>query len=414
MIDKIIEKFISRRGDEQIIVDDDGFLFGLFDKASDSSKRMLKRILNLLLLLCCAITCVVILIKAFAFYVHDVLLFENEVFMNQQGAFVPTQSCDREYAFFMFTSSDWWANTGVQVQKGDRVKILASGAFNSSVSDIVNRAKSNDTLKYSWVSAMPTKTARKDRNVKQCIYRGQDAYFGSVLYQIQNSLNKEISEADIKQLKIDNAEKEHFEEIDRNGTLFFAVNDIYLSPSILRENAEKNRYFANGIKRLYNSDSLIIQKDRVAIHEGLFRKYRDSIPLFMPPSNGFIEIAGLTFDQYFNDNPKVWYNDNIGDILICMEIEHVTDKSFAKWYRECESEFNILEDEKNVGFHEALHMTLNVLIWLVKAIYIFKHYIVIFFFLFMVINYSYIFSFMKIRLKNMVTLFNKIGVRGKK
>lgn len=410
MINKIIQKIISSGGNKQIVIEDDSFLFGLFDKANECNKRMLNRILNLLLLLCCVITCIVILIKAFVFYVHDVLLFENEVRMNQQGAFVPTQSCDREYAFFIFTSSDLWANTGVQVMKGDRIKILASGAFNSSVCDLVDRVKSNDTLKYDWLPAMPSKLVRTRRNVglQQCLYYGHDAYFGSVLYQIQNSLVKETDTLGIRQLKTVDSEEGLFEEVDRNGTLFFAVNDIYLKPRIIRSYANDNRRFANSLKKGNNSNSLIITENRVAIRDTLLKQYKDSISLFVPVVNNYAEIAGDYFKQYFEKNPTVWFDDNMGDILICMEIERVTDKPFAKWYRECEFTFNMLEDERNIGFSKQICMVFNIVKWIIEALCMFKYYIIIFLILFILINYSYIFKSARFGLRKLIDLSARI------
>lgn len=385
-ITQIIKEVISDRRNKKVIIDDDGFLFGLFDRPDDGKVVLVKRTLNLLLILCCAITCIVILIKSFVFYINDVLLFENKVFMNQQGAFVPMQSCDREYALFMFTSSDWWANTGVQVQKGDRIKIMASGAFNSSISALQNQANENSKLKYRWISAMPT---QKGQDVERCIYRGENAYFGSILYQIQNSLSVELDPEDIKQLNTNDEEKEKFIDIDRNGTLFFAVNDIYMSPQIISQQDSANRAYAEKLKMKFGQDAVSIQPNTVLVRKIVFDEYSDSFPCFLPTNTEFVEVAGERFRKHFESYPTVWYEDNIGDVLICMEIEHVTENSYAQWYRECEAEFNSMEDRRNVGVCELINKIPNIIMWSGKAVCIFVDIILISLCCFVAINFRY-------------------------
>lgn len=399
-LEKIIQGIISDKRNQKVVINNDGFLFGLFDRSDDGKKILFKRVSNLVLLLCCFITCIVILVESFVFYINDVLLFENKVFMNQQGAFVPTQSCDREYALFMFTSSDLWANTGVQVREGDRIKIMASGAFNSSVSDLVHRANSNKALKYGWIPAMPSDSIRNSEKVEQCIEKS--AYFGAILYRIQNDFSSKINLEDIRMLPPTIEEEKQFIDIDRNGTLFFAVNDIYLTSSIIKEYEDANRELTANLLPRYGKDSIVIRNDQILIRKEIFEKYKDRITLFLYQGKDYVEVAGKHFKEYFEEHPTIWYDDNIGDLLICMEIEHVTKNSYAKWYRECEVEFNIVKDKRNEGISNFVTMIPKVIVWLGKAFYTFRSEFFIFLFIFILINFGYVYRLTKIYVKKLI------------
>ena len=84
-------------------------------------------------------------------FVNDVILFENQIHINDQGAFNPHKSMNCEYGLYLFNTADVWANSGIQVSKGDRIKVNVSGGFQSSVENIIRFADDNKELKYRWV-----------------------------------------------------------------------------------------------------------------------------------------------------------------------------------------------------------------------------------------------------------------------
>lgn len=395
-IRKIIERAVTENADKNIVFEDDGFLFGLFDEPKDKRRksvrgRLTSKILNFLLIFCSTVAGVVILVNICIFLIHDVLLFQNKALMNGEGAFVPMQSCNRENVLFLFTSSDLWANTGIQVHKGDRIKISASGSFNSSISKLREAAEKNFRLRYPWVSTWKNKMNGQGQRVENCIFTGEGAYFGSVLYQIESDVNTSPdilcreSNPYIHQLSREDGEV--FEEVERNGTLYFAVNDIYLRDDVIDSILKKDRRYLDRHGILGDT----ITKTQWEVHKDSLQLYRR----VERDSDRYV-VSGQRLKELVAEDRKLWFYDNIGDILICMEVEHQLEtESDAYWFRTVESKFTEVLDAYRNGEHGNVLSLFVGLLWaFVEAIALslwhLKNFILGCLFFFFVVNIFYI------------------------
>lgn len=395
-IRKIIERAVTENADKNIVFEDDGFLFGLFDEYKDKHRKSARRrftskILNFLLIFCSTVTGIVILVNICIFLIHDVLLFQNKALMNGEGAFVPMQSCNRENVLFLFTSSDLWANTGIQVHKGDRIKISASGSFNSSISKLREAAEKNFKLRYPWVSTWKNEMNEQGQGVENCIYTGEGAYFGSVLYQIESDVNTSPDNLCRKNNpyihQLNQKDGEVFKEVGRNGTIYFAVNDIYLRDDVIDSILEKDRRYlkAQGIV----GDT--ITKAQWEIHKDSLQLYRK-----VEKDAGNYVVSGQKLKDRIAKDRKLWFYDNAGDILICMEVEHQLEAgSDAYWFRTLESKFTEVLDTYRNGEHGNILSLFGGLLWaFVEAVALslwhLKKFILGCLFFFFVVNLLYI------------------------
>lgn len=410
----LLKKIIRNRWHSKVTINNDGFLFGLFDGPGHNWGKLVKRVLNLLLLVCCALSCLVILVNSLVFYIHDVLLFENKAFMNQQGAFVPTQSCSREYALFMFTSSDLWANTGVQVQRGDRIKIMGSGGFNSSIAGLSNRADINLKIEYPWISVFPEKKKNRElkeaetgerlgeqrfQEISQCIYKDTaKAYFGSILYQIQNSESSclRANSDDIYQLDPDPDKQSRFVEVLQDGTLFFAVNDMYLDNTTIAGISRENVRKLKDLKENYYLPETAFKGD-TALVDSIFKQHESSFRLFYPCQSipGYTLVSGNLFSKLSSEHRTAWYDDNAGEILICMEIEHHTENSDVSWFRKCENNYNSIMDTYSNEYTRIGVVIFHLITWAGSAFVCFSKLISTFIVLFLLINVVYVYRQIK-------------------
>lgn len=275
-----IRSIIAGETDRHLIVNTDSFLIGLFRHPLEKDESRLKLIANFVLLLGAVIACIVAIVCSFVFFIDDVLLFRPQVRINQQGAFVPTNSCGREYVLFMFNSADPWASTGIQLCEGDRIKISASGAFNSAIRQTADAANENSRNPYPWYGSNIRKRmeiadpGEKDE-VGKCIYNDTDnARFGSILYQIQpDAVPCEFDNRNRRIHQLSVQDGENFREVRENGILHFAVNDIYLTPAVIDAFAEENRKICFAAPIRSNSPGTFNGLS-TAIHSNSTRKFR--------------------------------------------------------------------------------------------------------------------------------------------
>lgn len=124
---------------EHVHVEDDNFWQSLVEGVPHLVKRRCARFVGLVLV---AITVVTMVLVGAIFYVQNVLLYQSDMHVNEFGSFV-RRSCNSEYAMFLFDTSEPWAASGIQVQKGDRVLVSASGSFHTNMYELIEAAHSN-------------------------------------------------------------------------------------------------------------------------------------------------------------------------------------------------------------------------------------------------------------------------------
>lgn len=238
-IENIIKDTVLRETNSSIKIDDSHFFSVLTERKNS------KKLWGFIALLAAAVFCVAMLISFFVFFINDVLLFENAPKINESGAIIPERSCNRQSVLFLFNSAEKWANTGIQLQEGDEIKISYSGGFNSDIAGLVNSAKTNDTLRYKWVSfSNPDKHSKSDDLLFD---KSKGGYFGSLLRVIAGEMG--VTENDMD--NIVQVEQEKTDEITENGTLYLSVNDIFPTDSIM-----KNKYGVINNPNAFFNDNL--------------------------------------------------------------------------------------------------------------------------------------------------------------
>jgi hypothetical protein len=277
-IKDIIKEAVLKEHNTLIKIDD-SHLFSVLIEPNNT-----KKLFHFLILLVTLILCIVFVISSFIFFISDVLLYKNSSKISYAGAIMPERSCNRQSAFFLFNSADRWAETGIQLHKGDEIRISVSGGFNNVVSNLKEAALNNEKPKYDWVSF--SKPAKDTIGRQDYLYNKPDAYLGSILYQIAGEAGVDENNTDnIKQLEINKPIT-----VQDNGILYLSVNGIYVSEERM------NKYY--GIK----------------------------------------------------NNRDAFYNNNIGEVLVVIDIEQNLNFSSweSSWYRYTEAIMNEAWDSNNI------------------------------------------------------------------
>ena len=326
-INRIIDNLVSSGRSGDVRLDSDGLLESLA-KSEHSPQHWweiyYQKGLRLVLVIGAAVITVTAILYYGIRYVNDIILYENHLSINSQGAFNPRKSMNCEYALYLFNTADLWANSGIQINEKDLIKINISGAFNSSVEGTIVAAKENTALTYPWVSYDNDNTyldnndtvTDKKKGLDLCISRSIKSFdFGSLMYAIvpdsrnlredplqlgpkpnplQDSLrnidtcqkDKKLWDADFELW--DKEKNKKFNKSKKTGTLYFAVNDMYFS-----NNEEMESYYRDlNVHNFYGE----------------------------PYSEQEIETR--------RDNPKHDYEDNLGQLLVSVEIQRHVPYAF--------------------------------------------------------------------------------------
>lgn len=348
-ISDLIKEALLQRGHRSIRIDDGNFFLSLVSGVGKDGRPRPgdagRRVCWFGLLVCTLFGALTFIIYAATFFIKDILLFDEKPIVTETGAIVPQRSCNREQVLFHFNSADLWAGTGVQLQRGDRIRVSHSGGFHSDVADIYLKARQNDRLKYPYY--FNARNASSE-GVENCIYnaandvprsawlqpwrrqefRERRPAFGSILWQVseENCVMKP-RKGDIHQIGQTDAGR--FIRIRKDGELFLTVNDIYLSDSVI---ARLNPDLPDDPKHLRPLPASPVEAreqnlDFLGIHES--------------GRNDSLLYSREAIRTCVTDHPEmrsVWFQDNIGSVLICVEIERKVSipHLFTRWFRNTE------------------------------------------------------------------------------
>lgn len=266
------------------------------DKDLSTSPR-----LNFVIFISAIITYLVIVILLLAFFVKSVLLFYPNSGVNDKGAFTVPQDCARENYIFLFNTATCWANTGIKVLEGDEVIISASGSFFGSIDEMKKSAESNEKPKYTRNLIVHYNQENKKDTVDTtplCMYHAKDARFGSLLVQIKEDgeeLLYRCSTSDndtIKQIDFKDFDNPPHIPIKKSGVLYFAVNDISLTDSVVFDSIKNSTAY----KKYLNFKTI---KD----------KRKDKIYTIDKDSINYKEFCEIIPQDF-------WFSDNVGEILL--------------------------------------------------------------------------------------------------
>ena len=318
------------------------------------------------------------------FLINDVILFRKDISVNETGAFMQSKTCDSEQAMFLFTTSELWSNSGIQLHKGDRIKLSTSGAFNTSIQEVYNASRLNKKPKYPWTSmdnltdTLPSSWQQSELTIYPV------SHFGAVLYQIRKDaeplqsdwskflpevLNPEELKDEKKVAQLTDSISKHmgihklessdeYIEVKEDGLLYLSVNDIYLNDAVIRKYATENQ---NILKKGIKDGTLklnVVGNDTVGYDTLVNVKNRNLFSLYYYPTtdkatgDSMVYIGGRKFNEYFKQNRDAWFKDNVGQIAVTADIQHrINDWPMKQisWYRMIETQVvNIKNNPWNI------------------------------------------------------------------
>lgn len=277
---------------------------------------------NAVLFIACITSYIVILAFSVTFLLKSVLFFDPDNRINSQGAIMMKQPLGIEQYMYLFNTAILWDNTGIELLENDRVEVSVSGSFYGKISDLSEKATSNDTLRYKWNKS--TANSKKTAVDSLCIYK--DACFGSLLFQIcpeKNSLSYSSRDSETLTEKNEDGHKTKKNEMIQfesknsqkfsftahmDGILFLAVNDIYLDGSTIKAISKDD-----SAKKLLRLDTI-----------------------------GKLD----SLKKVAKGNEDMWFKDNIGEILLNVSVYRdaaadcssmLVPNAFSKIYRELEN-----------------------------------------------------------------------------
>ena len=174
----------------------------------------------------------------------------NVIETNVQGASIMKNE-DKDVIYWLFSTADLWANSGVEVQKNDELTIRASGASYTAIHHLVKASEGNSLPTDEWVGTegQPRNVAADGdlRDLLRSKYRiSQTSDEGILLMQVvdpnqtNDAAHRWTKQLDPKWERL--LTNGHIEVIGKErrslrisepGVLHFTVNDIVLTDDVL-------------------------------------------------------------------------------------------------------------------------------------------------------------------------------------
>lgn len=339
----IIKSNIINETNQSVDIDDTNFFVEL---ANSKNKDGNSKIFNFTILIFVFIIGIVFVINSGIYFIKDVLGSQNDCKITPEGAVVAKMASDKEFYLFLFNASEPWTDSGIQLVSGDKVKIKASGGFFSdSRSGLYPAAQYNFKPYYDWVSMNDVnkedttlwyyikrvfRVNKENKNKEDTSFVCKAANFGELIYFI----GEEKYTGTIHKLNEDEKFLRNFSEfteVKENGHLFLSVNEA--KETIISEADTKliNEYIKekndNNIQdSTYNKVKKIIKE-----RDTVYYNYHEYV--FGGDSTVFQKFIDLSLGN--SDN----YKDNIGQILVAVEVQRKIDLIHWKkiWYRSVEN-----------------------------------------------------------------------------
>lgn len=245
---------------------------------------------NFLILLSSIVLTVLLLIAMISFFLSQVLLPNPNQYVNDRGTLVFNQPLATEHYMFLLNSANLWADSGIEVIKGDNVQITASGSFYSDIYDLSDCASSNSRLRYKYFHQH-----HENSDINKYLLCPEKP-FGTLLFRIERPVTEALPLDSVPLVKERRNESTHEITFDAptSGILHFAVNDIVLTKDNIRSIARDP------------------SQAHLNVDEELFLNKMDSL------------------------NEKIacnWFDDNCGELLINVKVtRNVAKKNNIQFY----------------------------------------------------------------------------------
>ena len=267
----------------------------------------------------------------------------SDIQTNMYGA-TTIRDEEKDVMYWLFNTAELWANSGINVKKGDVLNIRASGMSNTAIHKLVKDATENRLLTSKWISTDGTDVKENPRDMLRSRWRivpkrPQDAL---VMRVVEDGSDNDYRYGDPGIYLIGKGREGI--QIHEDGFLQFAINDIVLTKEViykmlrdhgreLVENFEPtylpvfNKYPLEYTEDAYEQ----LMKDSTLAR--LYAKYNKSPeneesyefgPYPAENGEGPINEWGKNEMTYYMKNgyKNAWYDDNIGSFLIVIERKH--------------------------------------------------------------------------------------------
>lgn len=313
----------------------------LFELLNDPH-RMWRVLLSLFLI-------IVVLFVGIAFVVMSIKKYYpySMIMTNLEGASI-MKSEDKEVSYWLFNSADLWANSGIEVQKGDELSIYASGASYTAIHHLTKASRENSRPDDPWVDTGGLESESARNKLRAQFRINKDCAEGTLLMQIVNkdSVGR-LSEVDCPEELL---RGQHVEiigkgrsrlRISHDGVLCFAVNDIVLTDTILSKMYKEWLHTVTGdtarkeakdiLTAFYNikdsasfEESIKVLKRKNETFKGNYEKEGIALghyPVLDGDSDLYKSYPLVNELVYYRQMKfrDAWYMDNLGSFLIVVE-----------------------------------------------------------------------------------------------
>ncbi len=331
----------------------------VIDETGSFSENLCKPSFGYLLLGVLAVTITVFLGIFVAIKILDATDEIPNILTNKYGVVINAEP-EKQVCYFLLNSAQYWAETGIHVEKGDLVSVYASGSINTGIHHVVAAANDNIPPDFDWSGpeGLNTKVlfASRPADRMSLHYLVQpDENHGALLMMIQEDENayKQYIKPENTHLYFQSAivtigEGKSKIRINENGLLYFCVNEVFLSKRNIEElRAEYIEYiqthpdttFINAdkfeeFKQAFVLDSQkrlgtygVENATRINIRDSLLTEYvkrcekGDSLA---PNHKKLLKVYDRIFElesYYTMKYANPWYDDNLGSYLVVVEIE---------------------------------------------------------------------------------------------
>ena len=223
--------------------------------------------LNGIILFSCMVLTFVVVASMMVFFIKDIMFRSPEMSINSRGAIVLQQPCKQEYYVYLMNSSDTCSDTGISLSTGDKVEVAYSGSFYSDICDMVISSSTNNMTQYTRspsrvlakTYSRPTKSQADSikLRIRKSLLKDTASYnfelrlsqkadgnatdrkdhYGSLLWAVCGEAQGTADDSSVNWHELSFSRKEGLREkytacnpsfkADRNGILYFCVNDGY-------------------------------------------------------------------------------------------------------------------------------------------------------------------------------------------
>ena len=247
----------------------------------------------------------------------------------------------KEVSYFLFNTATLWANSGIEVKKGDVISVHSSGSAHTAIHHLHDAAKDNYRASEDYFDANGERFFNQisERDKARRKYRlVPDLPNSALIMQVycgngRPPLKAQDDDEEAKKNFYYIAQHRENILIHEGGTLYFAINDIVLDSTTIRKMTDDNfAYMLNSNVKLLKDNRELIKKVKAGTAKGTSNNYiafrkclAKSIYSFGPyydQQNHTIDTCTFKteMDYYLEQNyPTAWFDDNLGSFLIIIE-----------------------------------------------------------------------------------------------